>query len=30
VFRNGEQVDAATALRADDHLQVLPSITGGT
>jgi molybdopterin converting factor small subunit len=30
VFRNGERVDEATALRADDHLQVLPSITGGT
>jgi molybdopterin synthase sulfur carrier subunit len=30
VFRNGEQVDGATALGADDHLQVLPSITGGT
>jgi len=30
VFRNGEQVDEATALGADDHLQVLPSITGGT
>ena len=30
VFRNGERVDAATTLDADDHLQVLPSITGGT
>jgi sulfur-carrier protein len=30
VFRNGERVDAATALGTDDHLQVLPSITGGT
>lgn len=30
VFRNGERVDAATALGANDHLQVLPSITGGT
>jgi molybdopterin synthase sulfur carrier subunit len=30
VFRNGERVDAATALGGDDHLQVLPSITGGT
>jgi molybdopterin synthase sulfur carrier subunit len=30
VFRNGDQVDEATELRADDHLQVLPSITGGT
>jgi sulfur-carrier protein len=30
VFRNGEPVDATTALDADDHLQVLPSITGGT
>jgi molybdopterin converting factor small subunit len=30
VFRNGERVDAATSLGADDHLQVLPSITGGT
>jgi hypothetical protein len=26
----GERVDGATVLRADDHLQVLPSITGGT
>jgi len=30
VFRNGERVDATTALTADDRLQVLPSITGGT
>jgi molybdopterin converting factor small subunit len=30
VFRNGEPVDATTPLDADDHLQVLPSITGGT
>jgi molybdopterin synthase sulfur carrier subunit len=30
VFRNGERVDSATALGTDDHLQVLPSITGGT
>jgi sulfur-carrier protein len=30
VFRNGERVDETTALDADDHLQVLPSITGGT
>jgi molybdopterin converting factor small subunit len=30
VFRNGEPVDATTALDADDRLQVLPSITGGT
>ena len=30
VFRNGERVDETTSLGADDHLQVLPSITGGT
>ena len=30
VFRNGGRVDEATALAIDDHLQVLPSITGGT
>jgi len=30
VFRNGERVDETTALGAEDHLQVLPSITGGT
>jgi molybdopterin synthase sulfur carrier subunit len=30
VFRNGERVDETTALDAGDHLQVLPSITGGT
>ncbi|MFL5791523.1 MAG: MoaD/ThiS family protein [Actinomycetota bacterium] len=30
VFRNGERVDETTALANDDHLQVLPSITGGT
>jgi sulfur-carrier protein len=30
VFRNGERVDEATPLANDDHLQVLPSITGGT
>jgi sulfur-carrier protein len=30
VFRNGEQVNAETALEASDQLQVLPSITGGS
>jgi sulfur-carrier protein len=30
VFRNGEQVDAASTVGATDQLQVLPSITGGT
>jgi len=30
VFRNGERVDENTSIAAEDHLQVLPSITGGT
>ena len=30
VFRNGERVDETTSIAAGDHLQVLPSITGGT
>jgi len=29
VFLDGERVDASTSIGAADHLQVLPSITGG-
>jgi molybdopterin synthase sulfur carrier subunit len=30
VFLNGERVDASASVGADDLLQVLPSITGGS